>query len=127
MREEQVVLEHDADRAPLGRHEHALAVVEHHTVELDAAAVDGDETGERAQERRLARAVRAEDRDRLALGRLQLGVEIERSERERDVRARGSSDTEPAVAEEREHRDAHREQHDAQADRDVAGSDSSSR
>ena len=60
VREEQVVLEHHADGPQLGWDMNAAGdVIEHCAVELDSPRVDGDEAGDRAEERRLARAVRA--------------------------------------------------------------------
>ena len=53
---------------------------------------------------------------------LELDVEVERPELRARRARRGSSDTEPAVAQEREDGDAHGEQHDAQTDRDLAAS-----
>ena len=65
VREQHVVLEHHADGPPLRRDERGAAVVEHHAVELDPAGVDRYEAAQRAQHRRLAGAVRAEQRDGL--------------------------------------------------------------
>src|SRR5438046_2631439 len=62
-----MVLEDQADAAPLRGHmTTGLRVVEHLAVEL-YPALDGDEAGKRAEERGLAGAVWAKDGDRLAL------------------------------------------------------------
>ena len=120
VREEQVVLEHDADRAPLGRHEH---VVRRRRGPRRRARCGRGRCGTRPASARRNVVLPAPFGPRIATvspsAGLQLDVEIERAETERDAARRGSSDTEPAVAQEREHRDAHREQHDAQADRDL--------
>src|SRR5262249_45146404 len=52
MREEQVVLEHHADRSTLGRYvDVSVRVVIHHAVELDAALAQSAQPGERPQQR----------------------------------------------------------------------------
>ena len=68
VREEQVVLEHHADAAVLGRDVRAAAVGRRASGRRAAIvpAVSGEQAGERAQRRGLARAVRAEQRDDLA-------------------------------------------------------------
>ena len=89
VREQQVVLKHHADRPPLGLHEHPIAVVEHVAVELDPPSLDRHQTGERAQQGRLARAVGTEDRDGLTLAGVKLRVEVQRTQLERDLRGHG--------------------------------------
>src|SRR5262245_42086461 len=94
MGEEEVVLEHEADRPPVRRDEHACRrVVEHLAPEAHASGAERDQAGERTQERRLAGAVRAEDRDHLAGGDVELGAQLERAETRLDPRAQahGSS------------------------------------
>ena len=86
VREEEVVLEDDPDRALLGRDEDAGAVVEHGVVEDDAAVFDRGEAGERAEERGLPRAVRTEDPHGLTRPDPDRRVEVEGAEGERDVR-----------------------------------------
>ena len=85
VREQEIVLEHDADRSALGRHEDAGAVVEDRAVELDPTAVEREQPGERAQERGLAGTVRSEDRDRLTVGGGEQRVERERAELQADL------------------------------------------
>ncbi len=75
---EEVVLEDDPHAARLGRDEDAgRRIVDRRTIDDDPTGVDRDESGERAQQRRLARAVRAEHRDGLPVGRLQRDLEVE--------------------------------------------------
>ncbi len=65
--EQQVVLEHDGHRPPLGRHEDiGLRLVQGGIVEHDAPGVDGEQAGEAAEQGALARTVRAEDGHNLA-------------------------------------------------------------
>ena len=67
-REEEVVLEDDADRAPFGHDVGSGGrVVEHDVVESDVPRVELKQPGEDAKDRRLPRAVRAEDRDHLVV------------------------------------------------------------
>ena len=65
--EQQAVLEHQADRALLGRDEHAGGgVVEHHAVEPDRARVDRHQArDQRRSSERLARAVGPDEHDEL--------------------------------------------------------------
>jgi hypothetical protein len=73
VREQQVVLEHHADRTPVGRPVAPLL-----TTEPDVAAGEREQAREGAQRGGLARAVRAEQRHDLALGDVELDVEGER-------------------------------------------------
>ena len=76
-----MVLEHDADGPALGRDpDTAGGVVEDEVAERDPAPVEGDEPGERPEQRRLARAVRAQHRDGLATGGDEVDGEVERAE-----------------------------------------------
>src|SRR5581483_6200274 len=78
VREEEQVLECDRDRALLGGHEDARGrIVERHAVDPKRAGVERDQAGERVHDRRLAGAVRAEERDQLAARDRELDVEIE--------------------------------------------------
>ena len=78
VREEQVVLEDDADPAPLRRRPDAgRGVVEHAAAEPDVAAGERHQPGERAQQRRLAGPVRPEHGEDLAGHRVDRGVELE--------------------------------------------------
>ena len=95
-------------------------VVDGHAVDHDAPAVDRQQARERAQQRGLARAVRAEHRDGLALGCVE--TRTSRSSAPSWSPTSASSVTqspEPAVAERDEHDDRHREQHEAERDRDA--------
>jgi hypothetical protein len=60
VREQRVVLEHEPDVALVGRQGHELAAPH-----LDAATVGPEEAGDDHQQRRLARAGRAEQREEL--------------------------------------------------------------
>src|SRR6267143_1081281 len=61
MREEEVILEHDADRAALRWEMDAPRhVLERDRIELDASSVQRDETGDRPEECGLAGPVRPE-------------------------------------------------------------------
>ena len=82
--EQQVVLEHDADRALLGRDEDVgRRVVDDDAVERDPAASIGQQAGERPQHRRLAGAVGAEDGEHSPGLDRELDVEVERAELQR--------------------------------------------
>ena len=81
MAEQEVLLEHDADRPALGGDEHpASGIVEHLAIELHLPAVEREQAGDGAQQRGLARPVRAEHRQHLAAGDRELDVEIERAD-----------------------------------------------
>ena len=70
VREERVVLEDEADTAPLGRDVDAgLAVEQHRAVELDPPALGAREAGDGAQHRCLAGPGRPHERHRLAADR----------------------------------------------------------
>jgi hypothetical protein len=76
--EEQVVLEHDADRAFGSGDEHVGGgVVEDGAVELDAAVVERLEAGDDAQRGGLAGTVGPEQRDDLAVADVEGDVELE--------------------------------------------------
>ena len=78
MRKQQVVLEDEPDRALLGRNVRpGGAVLEHRAVQMDMAAADRDESGQRPQERRLARAVWPEQRHDLSGSDLERDVEVQ--------------------------------------------------
>ena len=86
MREQEVVLEHHADRSLLGRHVDAGArIVVHGAVELDAPLGQRAQPGERAQQRRLAGTVRPDDCHRLPGADGQVRVEREAVELDGDL------------------------------------------
>ncbi len=62
MRKQRVGLEHHVDRTPVGRHVRRVAAVD-----LDAPAIGQLEPGDQAQQRGLAAARRAEQREQLAM------------------------------------------------------------
>ena len=62
VREQHPVLERDPDRPPLGR-----KIVDRFVVEHDGAARGGDEPDDRFDDRRLAGAVRTQERDGLVV------------------------------------------------------------
>ena len=89
-REQEVVLEHDANRPSLGRHEHAdRRVIEELAVELDASGVDGQQAGEAAERSRLSRAVRPEEGDRLTAPGADVELEMEPTQRAPHLRLQG--------------------------------------
>ena len=103
VREEQVVLEHDGDASLLGSQPGlGRRVVEHLAVELDAAGVDGEESGERTECRCLAGSVRSQERDGFAFGNVELDREVEKPEAQRNAAVQtvgiDSCRSEPAVA-----------------------------
>src|SRR5437016_5880598 len=62
--EEEVVLEHDADRAAVRRDELVAArVVDLDRVDVNVTVVDRDETGQRVEQCGLAGTVRSDDRE----------------------------------------------------------------
>jgi len=69
MREQRIVLEHDAHIASVGGQRVDHAIADHHV-----AHGLGDETRNDAQQRGLAAAARAEQRDQLAAGNLKRDV-----------------------------------------------------
>ena len=80
--EQQVALEDHGDRTPLrGDEDVGRGVVETLPVEVDAAAVDGQQPGQAAERRALARAVRSEHGDDLPGLGVELDVERERAHR----------------------------------------------
>jgi hypothetical protein len=92
MGEEEVALEHHADRPALGGHVCARrGVFENDIVEDDRTARDGDEAGDRAQQRGLARAVGTEHGNDLAGIGPQRDREVERAEPQLDVGAKHQS------------------------------------
>ena len=85
--EQQVVLEDDGHRSLLGPDERVgRGVVEHLTIEGDAAVVDRQQPGEAAEQRALARAVGSEDGDRFARVGRDVDVQFERAEAAADAR-----------------------------------------
>jgi hypothetical protein len=81
VREEQVVLEHEADRPLLGRHPGAgRGVLQDVAVEHDPAPVQGHEAGDGAQQGRLAGAVGAEQDHQLPGGHGQLDLQHQLSQ-----------------------------------------------
>ena len=82
IREEQIVLEDIADRAPLrGNIDTRLCVLEHPPVESDAAFDQRHEPGQNAQESALPRSVRPKHRHHVARLHRQIDAEVESSER----------------------------------------------
>ena len=80
MREQQVVLEDDPDRSLLHRHTDRLRrLVQHDAVERDAPGIDGQQPGEGAQHRGLARTVRPQQGDDLARCDAEIDVQVEAS------------------------------------------------
>ena len=85
VREQQVVLEHDAYLALLGWHEGARTrVVEHLIAEGDPAFIDRLEPSQAPQQRGLAGSVGPEDREDPAGFDRQLDVEVERAQLQLD-------------------------------------------
>ena len=128
MGEQQVVLEHHADRATLGRDERVgRRVVERRSPSmLDRARLDRQQAGEAAQQRRLAGAVRAEHGHHLTGLDVELDVEVERARAAGPiVRRRGvmppitatAVAPEPPVAQPDEHDERHHDQHQAEHER----------
>ena len=77
MREEEVVLEHDADVAVLGgQADVGRRVLDRPAVDDDAALFERDEPGQGPQQGGLARAVGPDHRDD-RLGDLQVDVEVQ--------------------------------------------------
>ena len=98
MREQQVVLEDDADRALLGGDEHLrIGIVEDQFVDPDPAAIECDQPGEDAQQGRLARPVGPEDRQHLARLDAQFEIEVETPEAQTDGRLEAHPAPGPAV------------------------------
>jgi hypothetical protein len=80
-REQQVVLEHQADRPFGGRHQDfGRGVVEDPVVDRDAPGVDRLQPRHRPQQRRLPRPVGPHDRHHLAVAHLDLDDQVERPE-----------------------------------------------
>ena len=80
MREQQVVLEDDADRSLLHRHADRVGrLVQHDAVERDAPSVDGQQSGEGTQHGRLARTVRPQQGDDLAWCDAEIDIQVEAS------------------------------------------------
>ena len=87
VREQQVVLKDDADRATLGREmDIARGVVQDDPIQRNASLRDGNESGHSAQERGLPGAVRPEDRDDLARRGLDGHIEVKSAESEGHLR-----------------------------------------
>ena len=86
MWEQQVVLKHDPDPAPVRRHPDARrGVLQHVAVQDDAAAGEWIEPSQGAQHGRLAGCVRAEKADHVAARRHELGVDRKRAGAQHDV------------------------------------------
>jgi hypothetical protein len=114
-REEQVVLEDDADGTFGGGDEHVGGgVVEHGAVELDAADVERLETGDDAQRGGLAGAVGPEQRDHLAVADVNVDFEPEVADLYPDgcVEHVSASHGQPPVAEREEHGQGHGDEHE---------------
>ena len=78
MGEQEVVLEHHADGSPVGRNVDAcVRIVVDRAIELDAAGAEAAQPGERAQQRRLARAVGSDDSNGLAGGNREIRIQRE--------------------------------------------------
>ena len=119
--EEQVVLEHDADRAFGGGDEHVGGgVVEDGAVELDAAVVERLEAGDGAQRGGLAGTVGPEQRDDLAVADVEGDVELEVAELHRMARRSTSAGRQPAVAQREDHGQGHGDEHQGQGDGGIA-------
>ena len=122
-REQQVVLEHHADRPALGRHEDVRRRRRRATIAVEprrARRRVGASPASARSERRLARAVRSEDRDDLvadASSSTSSSSVPTRGRAVERVEASSARPPEPAVAQRHEHDDRHREQHEAQRDR----------
>ena len=85
VREERVLLEDEADRAPLGRQVDLPRGVEPRPLaERDPPAVGAAQPGDRAQHRRLAGARGTDERDRLGAD-AQADAELERAKGDGDV------------------------------------------
>ena len=85
VREQRVVLEHEADRPPVGRPvDTALGVEPRLLTERDAAARGLVQAGDAAQHRRLARSGRSDERERLGADG-QVDVDAEGAKRGVDV------------------------------------------
>ncbi len=92
--EQQVVLEHESDRSHFGFDEDVgRRVVDDGVVDRDAAAVDRGESGQAAQHRALAGPVRAEQRQELAGLHVEICVQVERAEPERELSRQGHAAT----------------------------------
>src|ERR1019366_3483424 len=73
-----MVLEHEPDRAPFGRHPRsACRVVENDAVEGDVTVVDRDESRQRGEQGGLPRAVRPQEDHRLTGADAELDVEVQ--------------------------------------------------
>jgi hypothetical protein len=84
--EQEVLLEHHADRAAFRRNEDLVGgVVEHDLVDANLTAVDRQQTGECAQHGGLAGPVGTEDCEHLARLDVDVDIEAERPEAESDV------------------------------------------
>ena len=123
--EQEVVLEDDGDGAAFGADEHVGGgVVERFAVELDAAAVDRQQSGEAAEQRGLAGSVGSEDRRRSRRswrsGRRRAGTcrACGRSGRRASC-GRWPPAAEEPVAQGDEHAEGDGDQHEAQHDRFV--------
>ena len=120
MGEQQVALEHHADRSPLGGTYVRVAVSSSTTPSSTTGRFAiGVETRDRTQERGLPRAVRAEHRDDLARLCLERDSEVERAESQLRCPRRASVEPQIPVAQGHEHPQRNEEKHEAQDDRDL--------
>ncbi len=100
-REQEVVLEDDADRSlRRGYEDIGVRVVQDDPVERDVARVEGLQPGDAPQGCGLASTIGPEQRDHLAVVDSQLGVEVELAQADLDVGVQHlGSGRQPAVAE----------------------------
>ena len=87
VREERVVLEHEPAAAALGRKGRAVLAEPELSPALDAPAVGLRQSREQPQDRRLAGAARAGQREAVALGNLERDVELDRPDRRAELSA----------------------------------------
>ena len=81
MRKQQVLLEDEPDGSLFCRNVlRGGAVLQQRAIKTDVAAGDGDEPCQRAQQRRLAGAVRPEERHHLAAADLECDIEVQRTQ-----------------------------------------------
>ena len=92
MFEQQVVLENDADGALLGRNEATgRGIVDDGFADADTTVVEWEQAGECSQQRGLARTIRAEHREQLAVADPEVGGERERTDRDAHGRVEAHS------------------------------------
>ncbi len=89
MGEQEVVLEHEADVPVFGCEAHICGrVLEHPSVDDDATPVEGDESGQGAQQGRLARAVGSDHGDD-TLADVEAHIEVQDAEGDCDLGGEG--------------------------------------